>query len=88
MCQREHNCVKDVLHIIILMVCDRVVSDECYPYVSGVTGTTSPCHYPPFKTLGSTAKCLHAKANSSLVFQASPPYRIAPNVCMWDILEM
>ncbi len=58
----------------------RVVSDDCYPYMSGEMKKTGLCMVPRFKMFSNRVKCPSSKRESSSVYKTSPPYRIAPNV--------
>ncbi len=69
----------DVIFILLAFLC-RVVSDDCYPYMSGEMKKTGLCMVPRHRMLTNKVKCPSSKRESSLIYQASPPYRIAPSV--------
>jgi len=59
----------------------RVVSVECYPYTSGDTDETGKCLLRRRPSSEASVDCPKPPPTTSRLYQATPPYRIAPSVC-------
>ena len=67
-----------VLHYRLAMY--SVVSEECYPYTSGRTDKTGDCLLPRRPSSEASVDCPQPPPATSRLYQATPPYRIAPTV--------
>ena len=59
---------------------DSVVTEQCYPYQSGESGQEGTCLVPPRHHSATQRVTCPSRSTSSRLYQASPPYRIAPIV--------